>query len=99
MERLICVRDRICVWSDPDRISIWKKARHLDIRKKGSGNAGTTNVTAYYWAGKQERSHCLETALNASAAVVVSTSDLWKDTYRYDAFTCHVCRNGSSPGT
>lgn len=35
--------DRICVWTVPDRIFV-RKTKHIDIRTKGSGNAGTTNA-------------------------------------------------------
>ena len=96
MERLICVLDRICVWSDTDRIHIWKKEWRLDLRKKGSGNAGTTNALSTTGLESRSGYTAWETRFKCVIAAVVSrTSDLWKDTYRYDAVTFHVCRNGS----
>ena len=44
MERIICLVDRICGLdcSRPDICT--EKQKHIDIRTKGSGNAGTTNA-------------------------------------------------------
>ena len=63
MERLICVLVGY-VFGLIQTGYIYGKKNGVDLRKKGSGNAGT-RMHFVPWAGKQERSHCLEIALNA----------------------------------
>ena len=44
---------------------IYGKMKGVDIRKEGSGNAGSTTLFAR-WESKRDLSHFLETALNVS---------------------------------
>ena len=63
MERLICVLVGY-VFGLIQTGYIYGKKNGVDLRKRG---AETREQRMHFvpWAGKQERSHCLETALNA----------------------------------
>ena len=44
MERSHLFGDWIYVWAVPDGLYLWESCITVDIRKHGSGNAGTTNA-------------------------------------------------------
>ena len=91
MERLICVLVGY-VFGLIQTGYLYGKKNGVDLRKKGSGNAGTTNAlrTMGWKAGGVT---LLGDCFKCVAAVVVVHS------YGYDAVTFYVCRNGRGSWT
>ena len=65
MERLICVLVGYVFGLIQTGYIYGKKRNGVDLRKKGERKRREQRMHFVPWAGKQERSHCLETALNA----------------------------------
>ena len=87
MERLICVLVGY-VFGLIQTGYLYGKKNGVDLRKKGSGNAGTTNaLRTMGWkaGGVTLLGDCF--------------NDLWEDSYGYDAVTFYVCRNGRGSWT
>ena len=78
---------------------LYGKAHHVDIRKQGSGNAGTNECTPRQWHGKAGAVTFLGVLLQMCIRSSGRASSVCEKLWRHSSASFYVCRNGCGAWT